>query len=211
MKKLLISLMFLFIFASAAEANLLTNGSFESGTAPGSYTTLNSVDNSTITGWTVDGGSIDYIGSYWQAADGTRSIDLCGNNAGSITQTFATAPGQEYKVDFSMAGNPDGGSPTKNLAAVVKSDGNTAAYFEFNTTGKTELDMGWLTKSFAFTANGASSTLTFYGLNFGSPYGAALDNVSVSAVPIPAALYLFASGLIGLFAVPRRRDENYFA
>lgn len=59
-----------------AEANLLTNGSFETGPNPGSFTNF-AAGSTAITGWTVSTpGNIDYIGSLWVAANGSRSLDL---------------------------------------------------------------------------------------------------------------------------------------
>jgi len=210
MKKLVLFGFCLGIFmslASISQANLITNGSFENGIniTMGRFDTLSQGDSTSILGWTVTGGTIDYIGTYWQAADGYRSLDMCGNGSGSISQTFTTTPGQLYKVDFSMAGNPDGTPNIKQLVAAVTSGGVGAAYFTFDTTGKTKADMGWETKTFDFTALGASSTLTFFSVDYGSPCGAALDNVSVNAVPVPAAFYLFASGLFGLISVQRKK------
>ena len=69
----------------AAHAAPFQNGSFETGPTPGGYVTLSAGDTQ-ITGWTVTGDSVDYIGSYWPAADGSRSLDLSGN-AGSFGLT----------------------------------------------------------------------------------------------------------------------------
>src|SRR5262245_54069854 len=89
-------------------AAAFTNGSFETGTNPGVFTTLAS-GSTAITGWMVSAGTIDYIGTYWTASDGVRSLDMSGNGPGAITQTFDTVPNQQYQVIFDLAGNPDGG------------------------------------------------------------------------------------------------------
>src|SRR4051812_33981597 len=49
--------------------NLLVNGSFEDGPDPGPFMPLDEKDTQ-IKGWTVINGQIDYIGTYWQAAEG---------------------------------------------------------------------------------------------------------------------------------------------
>src|SRR6185369_7781864 len=85
--------------------NLIQNGSFEDGADPGSYTGLGA-GSGAITSWTVDPDSVDYIGSYWVASDGARSVDLSGGAAGALRQTFAPVVSQEYLVTFDMAGNP---------------------------------------------------------------------------------------------------------
>src|SRR2546423_15578628 len=85
--------------------NLITNGSFESGTAPdGGFYTLGA-GNTYMTGWTIVSGSID-LGRNWTAAKDLQSIDLDGNNAGKIKQTFNTTPGLQYKLLYSIEGNP---------------------------------------------------------------------------------------------------------
>src|SRR5450631_2855770 len=93
----------------SAAVNLVTNGSFENGTGDagfGGFTTLGG-GATNITGWTVTGGSIDWIHGYWPAADGTHSIDLNGNSVGGMEQTISTVAGQGYKMTFWISGNPD--------------------------------------------------------------------------------------------------------
>jgi hypothetical protein len=91
-------------FAFAAP---FTNGSFELGPNPGSFITLGA-GNTQIAGWLVSAGNIDYIGSLWQHADGSRSLDMNGSTAGAVSQTFDTNAGAQYEVRFAMAGNPAG-------------------------------------------------------------------------------------------------------
>src|SRR5690242_13851687 len=111
--------MVLLFNSHSARANLVINGSFEDGPDPGVFTTLNS-GSTAITGWTVTNGSIDYIGTYWQPADGARSIDLDGNSPGTIAQqTLATLSGQTYLVSFALAGNPDGLPTIKTVDVTI--------------------------------------------------------------------------------------------
>ncbi len=97
-----------------AHAVSVVNGSFELGTDPGgSFLTVNAGESS-ITGWTVDSGSVDYIGGYWAASDGLRSIDMNGLTTGSISQTITGLTiGQQYRVSFDLAGNTDFGPTVK--------------------------------------------------------------------------------------------------
>jgi choice-of-anchor C domain-containing protein len=160
--------------------NLLENGSFEEGPDPGDFKPLDE-DSTDIKGWTVTRGQIDYIGTHWQSADGSRSIDLHGSPGfGGVKQTFKTKKGQKYKVTFSLAGNPGGGVPEKKLG--VKAAGKKES-FTFDTTGKTATDMGWETKTWEFEAVDTETTLELYTLmtecNVSGP---AIDNVSVVEV-----------------------------
>jgi choice-of-anchor C domain-containing protein len=197
--------------ATASNASVaIVNGSFEDGSFdPGSFTTLGAGDTS-ITGWLVGGAGVDYIGSYWTASNGVRSIDLSATGAGSISQVLSGLTiGQTYDVSFDLAGNPDGGSNTK---VAVVSDGATSASYDFLMGGQTKAAMGWEAHTFSFTATGVNATLVFSS-NEDSAYGPALDNVSVAegvggpAVPEPAtwALMILGFAAVGVSLRSRRR------
>ena len=100
--------------APAAFGDLVTNGDFETPGVGPPFVSYTAVDTTSLTGWTVASGSIDHIGSYWTSASGSQSLDLAGNAPGSITQTLNTVAGQQYRLNFSMAGNV--GSGGKNCA-----------------------------------------------------------------------------------------------
>ncbi|MBN8809172.1 MAG: choice-of-anchor C family protein [Sphingomonas sp.] len=205
MRILLAAVAAVVLTSGTAHAAAFTNGSFESGISPGTFTTLNAGDSSSITGWTVTSGSIDYIGSYWQAGNGSRSLDMSGNGPGSIAQTFDTVAGATYQVTFLLAGNTDGSPTTKTLN--VWADGGRAAGYSFDTTGKSASSMGWTQFTYNFMAIGASTTLTFSSTT-GTAYGAALDNVTVSrvaAVPEPASWAMLIAGFGLMGGTLRRR------
>jgi choice-of-anchor C domain-containing protein len=173
----------LLAFAASArveEKNLLVNGSFEDGPDPENFKSLDE-DATDIKGWVVSRGQIDYIGTHWKSADGNRSLDLAGSPGfGAVKQTFDTTKGQKYRVTFSLAGNPAGVEPVKKLG--VKAAGKKE-FFEFDTTGKSVDDMGWVTKTWEFTAEEAKTTLEFFNpMVVDHSTGPALDNVSVVAV-----------------------------
>jgi choice-of-anchor C domain-containing protein len=192
--------------AQSAYAVTITNGSFETGTAPGSFHEVGT-GGTDITGWTVDSGSVDYIGNYWASSNGSRSLDMSGSSAGQISQTISgLTNGQEYKVTFDIAGNPDGAPASKDLQ--VSADGFSGLY-SFNTTGHSTgsvAAMGWSTQTFFFVASGTSATLAFLSLTGGS-FGAALDNVTIAATPIPGAILLFGSALGGMGFLGYRRKK----
>lgn len=168
------------LVASVFAAPVNTNGSFETGTDPGVFTQLHAGDNTSIPGWTVVSGSVDYIGTYWESSDGDRSIDMTGSNGqpGAISQTFPTVAGHTYTAAFDLAGNPACGPVVKTLNVDA---GGTPNTYTFDTTGKSLADMGWTQETFEFTATGANTTLTFTSLDSGF-CGPALDNVVVTDV-----------------------------
>ncbi len=126
--------------------------------------------------------------SYWQAADGTKSIDLNAADAGMISQSFATTVGNTYTVTFALSGNPDGGPAAKMLR--VSATGGAPIDFSFDTgaAGNSRTDMKWSTRTYSFVATSATSTFTFTSTTAGA-YGPALDNVRVAetAAPGPVA------------------------
>ena len=155
----------------------IINPSFEQGPNPGTLINL-SVGSTDITGWTVGSGNIDYIGSYWNAADGARSLDLNGLISGSIYQDLITIPGQTYEVVFYMAGNPAGGPTIKHLRVFA---GSQPFDFTFDISGHSFSNMGWEPRSFTFIATDSTTRLTFQSLDTGF-YGPALDNVQVTPI-----------------------------
>jgi len=201
--RLLFAATILIAGAITSSAAPFTNGSFENGTDPGVFSNLPS-GSTAITGWVVGGaGGVDYIGTYWQAADGTRSLDLDGTSAGSVSQTFDTVINMPYLVTFSLAGNPAGAPSIKTLTV---SAGATTTPYSFNTAGATTSNMNWTPETFSFIATGASTTLTFASTTDGS-FGPALDNVGVSvAMPEPGTSAMLISGLVlGITGLIRRK------
>jgi choice-of-anchor C domain-containing protein len=164
-----------------------SNGSFEDGAFTGNpFDTLVPGDTA-LTGWTIESGSIDWIGSYWPASQGSRSIDLTGFNAGAISQTLTTTIGNTYVVTFDLSGNPAGPPTTKTLTVGATGAPTTAYAFDTAAAGNTLADMKWAPQSYSFLATNASSVLTFTSTTDGF-WGPALDNVTVTEnVPTAAA------------------------
>lgn len=195
-------------FSSMANASGISNGGFELGSPNAAlYQTIGAGDGTTITDWTVGGSSIDWIHGYWEGSSGSladKSVDLSGNGHGSISQIVSgLITGQWYKLSFDTALNPDHDDLPQSLAWTFGSQGGAAA-------GTTDPNTGWTSFAFSFLwTDGAIATLLF--ATTVSPnnccFGPALDNVALEAVPLPAALPLFAAGLgaMGYFGSRRKR------
>lgn len=196
--------------ATAAQASsILINGSFEDGTDPGVFTTYPG-GSSGLPGWSIFGAGIDHIGTYWQAADGKRSLDLSALNAGGIQQDFNTSVGHQYLVKFDLAGNPGDNTidPLKTIYYSVFGIGLLDQYTTtFDTTHTSSTNMGWETIAFSFIAKSPVTSIVFSSFT-NTAFGPALDNVSINAVPLPAALPLFAAGMAGLGAMGRIRARR---
>ncbi|GGE07899.1 hypothetical protein GCM10011529_12890 [Polymorphobacter glacialis] len=197
--------------ASGASAVTLVNGSFEAGSLSAPFETA-TAGSSAITGWTVGGFGVDYVGSYWMASDGVRSVDLSGLNAGSVSQAFATTIGSNYTVTFDLSGNPDGGVGTRT--AIVSIDGSLPSIKSYVVAPSNSREsMNWQTYSYDFTAFTTTSRLVFASADY-TPFGPALDNVSVidngggagSTVPEPAtwAMLMIGFGMVGMTVRSRR-------
>jgi choice-of-anchor C domain-containing protein len=199
--------------AATAQANLITNGSFEEGNYSQSYPPYDFMRLSAapdpsataITGWTVTQGSVDWINTYWKAADGSKSIDLSGaeGDAGVLAATsFATTKGSQYKITFALSGNFDNGN---GPVAVIVSAGSQSETYTFDYFSDwTHDNMGWQTKTFSFTAEDDTTTLKFSS-GTSSGYGPVIDNVNV--VPIPPSALLLGTGLLGLVGLGWRRRK----
>lgn len=179
MKKLLIfAFTVLSVFLSLGHTvSAQVNLSFETGTNPGSFNTV-FAGQTNISGWSVDFGSVDYIGTYWQASQGSRSIDLNGQNQrGQISQEITTVAGWTYKVTFDMSGNPDGNPVSKFMS--VSADKKAARGYLYAIGSNTRVDMQWAPNTYHFTAEYPTTLLSFTSLVQGF-YGPTLDNVVVT-------------------------------
>jgi choice-of-anchor C domain-containing protein len=189
--------------AGLCSAQIVVNGSFETGPTPpfgGLY--IPAPDSTTLSGWTISSGSIDYVGSdYWPAQDGSRSLDMNGHNAGTISQNVGgLSVGQRYRLSFYMAGNNNGAAITFHLQANI---GSTSQAFAFDGTGHTYSNMGWTLKTLDFTAANPSMGLSFTSLDSGIDSGNAgptLDNVSIAAIPEPTGCSLLGTAALLLLS-----------
>ncbi len=168
------------ITVTAVSTGSLVNGSFENG------------EN----GWTMTGNRLvyqsdgTYVATDPQPVSTARMLVLNGGPAlpdAVIKQDFASTPGQSYLLTFDL------GALAVNTAGqtlrVSLTDTNTAVSLllaNATASGNGQVTSAWAAKSFAFTATGNLTTLTFSDVStVTNGIDLLLDNVKVTATGAP--------------------------
>lgn len=191
------SLAFFTIAASGASANMIVNGSFENPAMSG-YNT-----NTTVQGWTLESGSGIEIQNNAAGApqDGYNLVELDSDQNSSMFQTIATTAGSKYDLSFWYSPRPDN-APESNTIEV---------YFNGklleSMTGFSAGSTSWKEHTYLVTAIADTSILKFAAAGNNDTLGGYIDNVSMvpTPTPIPAAIWLFGSGIAGIAAARRRK------
>ena len=187
---------------------LVFNGSFEHHYLFSTNFQINLPGAENIEGWTIDGAGVVLTGQYWQASEGNQSVELNYLGSGGISQAITTIPGESYRLEFDLSGEPGMGDPVKGMQ--IYWDGSLLETVSFDTTGHSRSDMGWKHLSFDLPNPSTTSTqLRFVGSipTIGNG-GAAIDNVSVVAVPETYSLFLVTMVVIPAAIVARRKKSR---
>lgn len=184
-----------------ANANLLTNGSFEDTVqANGTWNVY-----TTIAGWTTETGPGIEIRNNVEgvAFDGNNFVELDSHANSSMFQEVATTSGVAYTLSFAYAPRINQSAETNIVEAYWNGSLITSQ------TGFSATNNDWQTFSFTVTGTGLDK-LTFKAAGINDSYGGSLDNVTLTAaVPEPEtyAMMLFGLGLVGFAA--RRKGTAY--
>ena len=158
------------------QGNIVQNGGFEQGYAGW--------------GWTYNFG-VWY--GFPDAAEGRN----WGEVDGTIYQDLATIPGQQYQLQFALAGNLNISS---SAVVNVLWGGNGIGSVSWNPAGHNINNMGWVWSDFDVTASSFTTRLTFANPYVGDGSGRIdlVDAISVVAIPEPSSLLLFGVGWLAL-------------
>lgn len=166
--------------------------------------------NASLDNWDVTAGAVDVIGDpgFFDFLPGNgRYLDMDGTTlaAGTIftKTTFDFFAGITYTLSFSLAGN----NRSAGVADIAPGFDTIVAAIGGNVlTANAWWQQPFATYTLTFTPGANfSSKISFQG--FGADnQGPLLDNVVLSAVPIPAAVWLLGSALCGMLGLSRRRS-----
>ena len=183
------------VLCSAAHANVIVNGSFESmqHDAPGRY------DIGTLTDWTASGGfmlleqGINGISNI-EAHSGTQYVSMghSGQTGDTLAQTFATTAGQSYEVSFWIRAIQ--GLALQSVTAGVVDDA-TQGTLGSVVAVVPETPHGWTRHAFVFEATGDAATLTLVHDTGAGQSNVVVDSVLI-VIPAPASIGLLGLGLL---------------
>ena len=214
MKRLtsLFAVMALLQLACGAQAASVSNGSMNDGNVGTDYNSFNTV---VPTDWSTLQGTADPLstpdlfdadttfGSFaWDAStDGgtfVHALDQGGDSEEGVAQDIiGLLIGQQYAISFEQSiSNRAGFNAAGDLGVFLVTFGGTTQASDAMATPALNTAFGWQDQTLVFVATASTQQLKFVAHNeTGSRVDLGLDGVTIAAVPIPAAVWLFASAI----------------
>lgn len=183
--------------STPALSNLIANGSFESPALA-----AGAVQQVAPAGWTWTGapGFVFADAPPGSAQDGRQFVDIGNTSAYGLQQSFSVAAAGDYRLTwFDNAATFAQVAPYR----VTVTDGIADAQFDANQGA----DGAWNSRSLLVALAAGSYTLAFAPVDVPFPLPAQdrlIDNVSLTAVPLPAAGWLLGAAVTCLVARRRR-------
>jgi hypothetical protein len=207
-------------WGTSAHANMVYNGDFEitDGTTSTAGTTgpLSGLTQGqwgvypSIPGWLSNVGTGIEV-QYGAVAPGNNHyVELdshppfSGSSSGTNSNMFQTITGlitgQQYVLQF------DYWSRTGTDSSLIQV--TLDKIFNTDTSGYNNMAWTTISKTFTWTGTGGQGILTFLALGDPDQLGGFIDNVSLTAapVPVPAAVWMLGTALVGLVGVRRRMN-----
>ena len=216
-----------------ADANLITNGSFEN--QAGTFSPNHGAGamqlyggSSVVPGWNVDGGingGVDAAGIAWESSAsgfgpsaGSYFLNLAGVVGPSylagvtLAKPLATVVGQIYALSFDLGScSPANGDPLAPIVRVTLTGQPGSQFFTSDYTAGTTKSgkSSWQPEMLTFRA---TSAFTYLSLDNSTGFGAVeafigVDNVSVEAVPDAGPSFPAVAALFLIIAAGRGRDK----
>ena len=198
---------FFALFSFDAHANLITNGDFETGDLSGwtAYTEANGVISESVTLFDINGDSTLSLSAGFNVGQVNYTEGVY--TGGGISQSFASSAGlYNFSLDIAALGGNVYDNVSGGLFSLLV-DNVVVDSFDFGF-----IDANIVERSSLFASLNLSSGLHTLSIlmqrpfltNSGTP-NQFLDNIEVSAVPVPAAAWLFGSALLGFFGFSRKK------